>query len=346
MSQPHEEAPSPREASPRDPRRSVWRDARAALSLVFSSSLGFFILTALAFLAADLFLLGPNLQHLAFLGSRQPGVWHIFLSIQPALWVAYCFILWGEFKNRPVWPGTRRERMAVLFCTSVALVILSLPIVAQVLSWRGSPAMKVLSTPPIAAFNARVHILTLFGMAVLALHALGVFCVHVQLLRLSPASPSQEREPEAGDLDDAVPRYLRLRAQLRLLLGLAALNIGTSMLSIGISRNLLNEAFPSRPELFPAAPVVGFGIYYTGLIASVYVPIRKTLRNVGEALAERLVRQSLGPHAPWKAWSEELQAARAYLGMQESAFQELQQGLAVLAPLLGGLSSLLLSPGG
>jgi hypothetical protein len=346
MSQPREEAPSPQEASPRGPRPPVWRDARAALSLVFGSSLGFFILTALGFVAADLVLLGPNLQHLAFLGSRQSGVWHIFLSIQPALWVAYSFILWGEFKNRPVWPDTRRERMAVLFCTFVALVILSLPFVAQILSWRENPAMKALSTPPISTFNTRVHILTLFGMAVVTLHALGVFCVHVQLLRLSPASPSQGKGPEAGDLEDAVPRYLRLRAQLSLLLGLAALNFGTSMLSIGISRNLLNEAFPSRPELFPAAPVVGFGVYYTGLIASVYVPLRKTLRNVGEALAERLVRQSLGAHAPWKAWSEELQAARAYLGMQESAFQELQQGLAVLAPLLGGLSSLLLSPGG
>jgi hypothetical protein len=32
--------------------------------------------------------------------------------------------------------------------------------------------------------------------------------------------------------------------------------------------------------------------------------------------------------------------------MQESAFQELQQGIAVLAPLLGSLSSLLLGPGG
>jgi hypothetical protein len=119
-----------------------------------------------------------------------------------------------------------------------------------------------------------------------------------------------------------VPRYLRLRAQLRLFLGLAALNFGMSMLSLGISRNLLNEAFPSRPELFPAAPLVAYGVYFTGLIASGYVPMRKTLMDVGEALAEQLVRQSLGEHAPWKARFEERQAA----------FQELPQGIAVLAP--------------
>ena len=342
MSQPREEAPPSREAS----RRSVWGDARAALSLVFGSSLGFFLLTALGFMAAYLVLLGPDFQHLAFLGSRRSGHWHIFLSIQPALWVACGFILWGEFKNRSVWPDTRRERMAVLFCTSVVLVIASLPIVAQILSWRENPALKALSTPSMSTFNMRVHLLSLFGMAGVTLLALSLCCVHVQLLRLSPASPSQGKQPEAGDLDEDVRRYLRLRAQLRLFLGLIALILGTSVLSIGLSRNLLNEAFPSRPELFPAAPIVGYGVYYTGLVASGYVPMRKTLMDVGEALAERLVRQSLGAHAPWKARFEELQAARAYLGMQESALQELQQGITVLAPLLGGLSSLLFSPGG
>ncbi|MFP2910676.1 hypothetical protein ACLESD_37680 [Pyxidicoccus sp. 3LFB2] len=182
------------------------------------------------------------------------------------------------------------------------------------------------------------------GIAVGALHTLSLFCLHVQLLHLLPASPSQGKEPEGGGLDDEVSRYLQLRAQLRLLLGLAALTIGTAMLSVGILRNLLNDAFPSRPELFPAAPVVGYGVYFTALIASSYFPVRKTLADVGEALAERLVRQSLGANAPWKARAEERQAAHAYLGLQMSAFQELQQGIAVLAPLLGGLSSLLLGP--
>jgi hypothetical protein len=347
MSQPREEVPSSREASPRGPRRSVWRDARAALSLVFGSPLGFFILAALTFGAAYLFQLGPNLQSLAFLGSGQSRLWHVFLSIQPTLWVATLFILWGEFRtHRPLWPGTRGEWMAVMLCTSVALVMSTLPFVAQFHTWQMNPSLKALGATSMSALRAKLLVMSILGMTVGALQSLSLFCVHVQLLRLSSAAPSPEKEPEAGDLDDDVPRYLRLRAQLRLFLGLTAFNIGTSILCVGIIRNLLNEAVPARPETFPAAPVVGYGIFFTGLIASGYLPARKTLMDVGDALAERLVRQSLGPHAPWKARSEELLAARVYLGMQESAFQELQQGIAVLAPLLGGLSSLLLSPGG
>ena len=41
--------------------------------------------------------------------------------------------------------------------------------------------------------------------------------------------------------------------------------------------------------------VLGFGVYYTGILASVYLPTRKTLTDVGEALAARFV----GETPPW-----------------------------------------------
>ncbi|NMO14668.1 hypothetical protein HPC49_09410 [Pyxidicoccus fallax] len=342
MSQPREEAPAPR-----GPRQSVWRDAGAALSLVFGSPLAFFILTAVAFMAAYFFQLGPSLQNLAFLGSRPVGLWHIFLPIQPALWLVTSLLVWGELrKPDPLWPDTRREQMAVVLCTSVTLAMIGLPFVAQFISWPEMPSLATLNTPSMSAFRTRLLILSLIGIAVAVLQALSVFCVHVQLLRLSSAPPARGTVCEAGDLDEDVRRYLKLRARLRLFLSLVAVNVGTSVLSLGILRNLLNAAHPARPELFPAAPVVGYSVYLTGLLANGYLPVRKTLVDVGEALAERLVRQSLGAQAPWKARFEEQQAARTYLGLRESAFQELQQGISVLAPLLGGLSSLLLSPGG
>ncbi len=81
-------------------------------------------------------------------------------------------------------------------------------------------------------------------------------------------------------------------------------------------------------------------------MASIYLPIRKTLVDVGESLSERLIQHSPGPRAPWKERSEAQQATHTYLRLQESALQELQQGLSVLAPLLAGISSRILSPGG
>lgn len=114
-------------------------------------------------------------------------------------------------------------------------------------------------------------------------------------------------------------------------------------MSIGAFRNLLNAAATTQAEVIPAAAGMSFGIYFTGLLASLYLPASKTLADVGEALVNRLVRQSIGTHATWKQWSDEQQAVRTYLGLQGSALQELQQGLALLAPLLASISTLMLS---
>ncbi|MCY1078895.1 hypothetical protein [Archangium lansingense] len=346
MSEPRNRSPP----TPEPPRQggppSFWRSGTAVLSFVFGSPLAFFILCALAFVAAFLFQVGPHLQNLSFLVSRQERLWHMLLTLQPAFWVAATLILWSEFRShRSLWPGTWRERMAVMFCTSVALVMIALPFVAQFITWRVAPSVDTTGLASMAEFRTKTLIMSIIGAAVGALHASSLFCVHVQLLGQLRESPPHGKQVEAGDLDEDVLRYQRFRSRLRRFLDLAAFNIGISILSVGILRNLLNEAFPARPELFPATAVLGYGFYFTALIASVYLPIRKTLADVGEALSDRLIRQTLGTRATWKERSQEQQAARTYLGLQESTFQELQQGLSVLSPLLASLSSLALGTG-
>ncbi|MGZ3459635.1 MAG: hypothetical protein ACXU86_14165 [Archangium sp.] len=337
--------PSPGPSRPGSP-LSVWRDGRAAFSLIFGSPLVFNIICALSFVAAFLFQVGTDVRNLAFLDSRQPRLWHVVLTIQPALWVVSTFIIWSKFRShRLVWPGTRRERMVVILCTAVTLIMGALPFVAQFITWRTSIPPNAMGLASMPEFRTTTLIMSIIGIVVAALHALSLFCVHVQLLGQLPESLSHGKEAGAGDLEEDVLRYLQLRSQSGRLLGLAGVIIGTSILSVGILRNLLNQVPPSRPELFPPEPVVSYGIYFTGLIASIYLPLRKTLADVGEALADRLLRQTLGANATWKERAEEQQAARTYLGLQESALQELQQGLSVLAPLLASLFSLVLGPG-
>lgn len=174
---------------------------------------------------------------------------------------------------------------------------------------------------------------------------LSLFCVHVQLLGQLADLPAHGNQRAAGGIEEDVLRYLGARSRLSRILSLAAWHLGITLLAIGILRNLLNDAFPARPELFPARVVVGFGFYFTAYLAITYLPIRKTLAKVGEALADRLIQQTLGAHATWKERFQEQQVARTYLGLQESAFQEFQQGLSVLSPLLASLSTLALGAG-
>ncbi len=133
---------------------------------------------------------------------------------------------------------------------------------------------------------------------------------------------------------------------MKVFLSLCALILGSSILSADAMRNLLNQAIATPTGALQKAPVLGHGVYYSGLLASVYLPANKTLKDIGHLLAERLLQQSPGAHATWKQRYEEQQAARAWLGLQGSPLQELQQALSVLTPLFASLSSLALGPGG
>jgi hypothetical protein len=194
-------------------------------------------------------------------------------------------------------------------------------------------------------FPLKFLILNLLGTAVVLLHVFAMFGVHLQLIGQLRPSASRLEEPAPERLAEDVRRYQRLRSRLERLLSFCAANIGFTILIPGQMRNLLKETAPGPLELMPAGSVVIFGVYFTWLLAIIYLPIRKTRNEVGQALAEDLVQHSIESPVTWRQWLEERQAIRSRLGLQGSGLQDLQQGLAVLAPLLAGISSLVLGAG-
>lgn len=166
--------------------------------------------------------------------------------------------------------------------------------------------------------------------------------LHIQFLDRLPKYQHLGELADAEGLDEDVRWYQRRQGQLRRLLHLVSTILGVSLLSVGALRNVINLAITPPAELLPIAPVMSYGLYYTGFLASIYIPTHRTLKEVGQSLAERLVWQSLGAHATWRQRLEEQQAISVQLGLRDSALQELQQGLAVLAPFLASISSLAL----
>ncbi|MDY7232139.1 hypothetical protein [Hyalangium rubrum] len=283
-----------------------------------------------------------SLESLAFLNSRHARLWHVFVAFQPTLWMAALLGLMGDFRGNPsVWPSTRKERMAVVFYAGFLFAMAALPVWGQVIAGQPfipSNAEELVEVPYV---YIKLHLLNLVGSLVGVMLAGGMVGVHVQLIGCMPPNkpPAEVAEP---DVQAEVQRFLRLRAQLKRFLGFAAASISSSLLSIGIFRNLINASAPAQPELMSTAVGMSFGIYFTGMLASLYLPAAKTLSDVGLALADRLVLQSLGPRATWKEWTDEQQAVRSYLGLQGSALQEIQQGVTLLAPLIAGVSTLVL----
>jgi hypothetical protein len=325
--------------------QSFWRDGRAAFALVFRSPVALFIVCNLIFVTVLLVLHGTGLQGLSYLHTDRTRFWQMLVALAPTAWLTSLLVLFSDFeRNRSLWPRTRRGRMAFLLCLVPLLLLLALPLLAQFVAFREEPLVVRLILALDPGFLRKMVSMSLLGLAISTLNVSALVGIHLQLLGRLPKYQHLGEAPGAESLEEEVLWYQRRQAQLKRALRLSSALFGASMLSVGALRHLINAAVPSSAsaELIPATSVMSYGIYYSVLMASLYVPAHMTLKDVGQALAERLVWQSLGAHPTWKQRHEEQQAIRDHLGLQGSALQELQQGLAVFAPLLASLSSLLL----
>ncbi|HYO59802.1 hypothetical protein, partial [Archangium sp.] len=247
-------------------------------------------------------------------------------------------------RHRQDWPGGRSERRAVVLCTLLAWAMNSLPLLVQLITRRWALHLDVDALLQMPHLHPKLFILGMLAAAVATLHTAGMLSVHVQLLAYPREPASRAEALQAGGFDEDVLRYQRLRSRLERFLVLSAVIIGTETLGIGAFRNLLSEFEPSK--VFEPSRIMGYGIYSTALLASVYLPARKTLTEVGEGLVARYARQFPAEGTSWKDWSQEQQAVRTWLGLQSSTLQDFQQGLSVLAPLLASLSSVAFGAGG
>ncbi|MCY1083434.1 hypothetical protein [Archangium lansingense] len=347
MSQPRHGSLPASGPSREDRPRSFWRDGQAAFSLVFRSPLALFILGGLTFVTAHFTLQKTGLQGLAYLHSSRAQFWNMLVSLTPTIWIISIFLLYGDLeRNRSAWPRTRSGWMALMLCLAPLLLLLALPLLAQLLTLREDSLVAALLLPLDPNFFSKWLSMSILGLLTPALLFSALVGIHLQLLGRLPKYQYLGEPLGSESLDEEVLWYQRQQSQLRRFLNLAAAHLGISILSVGAFRNLINMAIAFSAEPLPTAPIMSYGLYYTALIASLYMPAHNTLKGVGQALADRLVWQSLGAHPTWKQRLEEQQAVRNQLGLQGSALQEFQQGLAVFAPFIASISSLALGTGG
>jgi hypothetical protein len=295
-------------------------------------------------MASTLFLTGFQDQGLLFWSSNKVRLWHFIVAASPTLWMASVLAMFEDWRET-LGSVSRELRMelgisvvlAALMFQAPSLLALFVPHAAFSVALERSD--ELLFVPD---YSARYFIRVLLGASVVMLHISGMLGVHAQLLRPFQHAPSREAATGAERLADEIRRYQQLRSRLERFLGFAAANLGVSILGFGAMNELLGETASGLSEGFPRGAAMSFGLYSTWLLALIYLPIRKSLNDVGQGLADELVQQSLSAHLHWKQWFEERQAVQTYLGLQGSALQELQQGLFVLVPLLAGLSSLTL----
>jgi hypothetical protein len=339
MSEPHDGSPS----SPAQPRRGATLG-----QLLFRSPLAYCVFGFLALVTSLLGVSLPGRPGESFWHSPRASLLHVLLAFLPVLYAVALVAFFEDFRShrRLFGAGTSAERRAAVLCAALGGLLGMLPPLALFgtpLAVEGAPlALDALTQMP--GLRVKLSLAAILGTAASAPQLFNLFGAYVQLIGLLPELEGRVGHP--GSLDEDVLRYQGLQARLRHALGFAAAILGAALLVTGAFGNLLNEARPSGPPLLPASFVLAYGFYFSGLLALTYLPAQRTLTAVGEVLADRLVRKSLGEHTSWKARSEEHHAVRAYLGLRGPGLKELQDGIAVLTPLVAGLSSMLLGRAG
>jgi hypothetical protein len=339
---------------PRDGYPSAGRKGPTLFSFLFRSPLILFALCWLTFVGSLLLLAAPGshgeaLWRSALWRSYRTWLLYLLLGFSSAFSVVSVVVAVG-FKRTHcrVRSGTLAERSAVVLYTAFACVLGLLPplVIFTLRPPEGGAPVDLDAMTQMPGFLGKLCLLATWGGIGAAPHLFNLFDVHVQLTGALPEYQGGGEEWESQSFDEEVLWYQRLRSQLKLSLGFIATSISIAVLISGAMSHLFKEALPHQPELLPGSFAMAYGLYFTALLASAYLPASKTLAKVGEALADRLVQRSPHARATWKEWSEERQAVRTYLGLQGSAFKEVQEGLAVLTPLVASLSTLLLGMGG
>lgn len=336
--------PEPRDEFPSVPMQPSEGPTLGAL--LSRSPLALPLLCVLTFVVSLLLLEVPGRWGETFWLSSKVWLLHFLCAFLPVLYVAsLAAYFMGRKSHHWVGSCSSAERTAVVLFSVLGGALGVLPpivVLVSLLQLEGT-AVEFDAITQMPGFDVKFSILAFLGWASGLPHAVGLVRMHVHLIASLPESQSTGRGPKSQGFDEDVLRYQRLRSRLRQSLGLIAAIIGAAVLLAGALRNLINEAAPSQPELIPASSVMVYGLYFTALLASFYLPAHKSLTEMGEALANQLVLKSIGTRTTWKQWTEEHDAVRAYLGLRNSALSELRDGIALFAPLVASISSLLLA---
>jgi hypothetical protein len=259
-------------------------------------------------------------------------LWHLTMSVQVPLWVAATAWGWRPLlhhdspwaREKSVWLWPRLQ--ALLFAIAGCLPSFTSP-VAHLLAERSK----------LPYHEGKMLSFTVLGVGVAALQDWGLLTVNAEasneLARLEETLSRQA-------LTKVVARYLQLRSRVQGFVSWVGAIIGAATLATGCLRNSVDS-----PE-FPPELVIAYGLYFTILLALVFLPALYSVQALGTELARRLSRpEPLGSEAgDWKHWSEEQNALEGYLGLQQNPLQMMQSAVSVLAPLVGSVSGLVLRP--
>lgn len=265
---------------------------------------------------------GPKAKAKAFIESSRTPLWHALLAAQPVLWLGtLCAV--GQLPHKSLWPFV--TQMPVILGAVAVFGASLVPVVASSLMPYTSKFDEKTGLP---GFRYKMVIVSVLGILVATVHAWGLLAVYQRAVTAVTASPL----PGATEC-----RKLRQLAET--LVACAGAIVAVGIVSTSELRKLVLAKDPHAN--FPKEAVLAYGLWFTTLLALVYVPASTAMTTLGEKVVDSLRPFPLPTdlNVDLKAWDEQRQVLGRYLGLDRTTGEVMQAAFAVLAPVLASLSS-------
>lgn len=279
-----------------------------------------------AALGAVILMIAPGDAGQAFIATPQFQVWLFFVAATMAFAAIVAAPLWKSLQGlQQDWASRRSE---IVLMGLVLIVLCALP---------------TLLTPPqqekLAGHRIRMSVLLGLGVAVAAMASVGIWLVRAALIKLAHGSEPGEKRIE---------RYLFLRERLHLFLSILGTLLCGLILATGALRNAYialesptTEATSKLATSFPPELVLAYGAYFTALVVLIYAPAYLALIQAGRQLRDDLFPIPSPQSEGWHDWYSNRSDLEELLQLQQRGLENLESGIAILAPLAGSIVTLL-----
>jgi hypothetical protein len=261
--------------------------------------------------------------HRAAARSAAIVLWEALMCAQTALWTLALAWLLPTIRSLP--PEYGRENRSEIIGSSLAIL-------AIVVALGVSGMVHPMWPNYLPGHAVKLGVLTILGGLVGLVAARGVWFVHGGLKLLA------RRDLRS---DESLKTFLSLQDDLHRFLGVLGAIIGLLVLSTGAQRRAVLWYSPGTHYGFELVLVYGF--LFTILVAAVYLPTYLTLTNVANRIRDA-VFPPVPPSAPeWGDQTEKREKLASVLQLEQGPFGRVKASVAILTPLLGSLTGLLLN---
>jgi hypothetical protein len=252
-------------------------------------------------------------------------VWLFFIVLQSILWSIATPVAWKSLRYIPI---NVQERIRSVIEGIVAVIVAFLVLYLLPLLVSFAPA----TTSPLAHHEAKFLALTIIGLGCAIPILGGMRSIHAAAIRLGTAQEYTSQQ---------LGTFLQLRTQLQWYISVLGAMIGLATLSIGAARNAILDAIPSAN--FPPEVVLIYGGYFSIFLVLVYITTYTQLINTGKHVRDVFFPLVTPSQPEWKEWHEGRKNFEEFLQLRLGTTESLQTSVTILAPLISGIISILLS---